>query len=74
MKPVVNRLQPEYEGIVDFAIYEIEKEPEGEALASDYGVQFIPTFVFVNTDGEEVDRVVGEVPEDTLRGILDSLE
>ncbi|MDA3935434.1 MAG: thioredoxin family protein [Actinomycetota bacterium] len=74
MKPVVDRLMPKYEGKVDFVLYEIEKDATGEALAEEYGVQFIPTFVFLNSDGTEADRMVGEVSESTLKSALDRLE
>ncbi len=74
MKPVVDRLQREYEGKVDFVLYDIEKDDTGAELAEKWGLQFIPSFVFLNTDGTEVDRVIGAIPESTLRATLDSLE
>ena len=35
------------------------EEPRGEALAARYGVRAIPTFVSVDAEGVEVERIVG---------------
>jgi thiol-disulfide isomerase/thioredoxin len=74
MKPVVDRLEQEYEGKVEFRLYDVEKSNEGQDLMRQYGAQYVPTFVFLNSDGTEADRAVGEVSEDDMRAILDSLE
>lgn len=74
MKPVVDRLKQEYDGKVEFRIYDVDKSSEGQELMRRYGAQYVPTFVFVNSDGAEVNRAVGEVSEDEMRRLLDSLE
>lgn len=74
MKPVVDRLSEEYEGVVEFRLYDVDKDEEGAELMRRYGVQYVPTFVFVGSDGVEVDRAVGEVSEEQMRRMLDSLE
>ena len=74
MAPVVDGLIPEYEGTVAIRKYNVEKSAEGAALADDFGVQFVPTFVFVNSRGEDVDMIIGEVSESTLKKALDDLE
>jgi len=74
MKPVVDRLEQEYEGKVEFRLYDVEKSNEGQDLMRQYGAQYVPTFVFLNSDGTEADRVVGEASEEDMRAILDSLE
>jgi thiol-disulfide isomerase/thioredoxin len=74
MKPVVDRLKQEYEGKVEFRIYDVEKSSEGEELMRRYGAQYVPTFVFLNSDGIEANRAVGEVSEDEMREMLDALE
>ncbi len=39
-------------------------EPEGEALASRYGIDALPTFVGIDAEGSEVNRMVGlQTPE-----------
>ena len=74
MKPVVDRLSEEYEGQVEFRLYDVDASEEGAQLMREYGVQYVPTFIFVGSDGVEVDRAVGEVSEDQMRQLLDALE
>lgn len=74
MAPIVDGLIPEYEDTVAIRKYNVEQSDEGAALAEEYGVQFVPTFVFVNSDGENVDTIIGEVSEETLTQALDDLE
>lgn len=73
MKPVVDRLSPDYAGTVDFFVYaEVNSEPESGAFANEHGVRAIPTMVIVSADGEELDRIIGAVPESELRAKLDA--
>jgi len=74
MKPVVDRLEQEYQGKVEFKIYNVETSEEGSALMRSYGAQYVPTFVFLNRNGSEAGRLVGEVAEEQLRSKLDSLK
>jgi len=73
MAPVVDRLKTEYEGIVDFTLYNVDNDSEGQDLAQTYGVQFVPTFVLVNSDGTFSQQLVGEISEDRMRQALDAL-
>jgi len=74
MAPIVHGLIPDYEGDVAIRIYNVETSEAGAALADEYAVQFVPTFIFVNSDGEVVDQLIGEVSEKTLRQALDDLK
>ena len=74
MKPVVDGLKTEYEGKVEFKLYDVEKDDEGANLANAFGAQFVPTFEFVNADGSVSKEVVGEVAEAQLRAELDKLK
>lgn len=74
MAPVVDGLIPEYEGKVAIRKYDVETSDEGLALADEYGIQFVPSFVFVTSTGEHVDTIIGEVSESTLKSALDDLE
>ena len=69
MLPIVEKLS------VDFAekayIYKVNADTDG-ALAAGLGIMSIPTMIFYK-NGEEVERVIGAVPEDTLRGKLDAI-
>jgi len=73
MAPIVNGLKPQYEDEVAIRIYNAETEA-GAALAEEYGVQFVPTFVFVDSNGEVVNTIIGETTENTLKAELDKLE
>lgn len=74
MKPVVDRLKQEYEGTVEFKLYNVDNDQEGSALMSQYGAQYVPTFIFVNADGSKAGQLVGEVEESALREQLDALK
>lgn len=75
MKPLVERLRQEYEGRVEFRRYVDSGDPIGDQLARQFNVQYVPTFLFVNTDGSvSGPPLVGGVDEATLRQRLDKLE
>lgn len=74
MAPIVSGLVDDYEGNVAIRMYNVETSDEGARLAEEYGVQFVPTFVFVNAEGEDVDMLIGEVSEGTLKASLDDLK
>lgn len=40
--------------------------PAGEELATQYGVNELPTFILIDSDGEEVNRLVGAQPRQQL--------
>jgi thioredoxin-like negative regulator of GroEL len=74
MAPVVDGLKGQYEGKVEFKLYDVEKDQEGSRLADSLGLQYVPTFVFVSSDGSIVQKVVGEMTEAKMREVLDSLK
>jgi thioredoxin-like negative regulator of GroEL len=74
MAPVVDRLERDYEGKVEFRLLDVDKDPEGDSLMQRFGAQYVPTFVFVNTDGSVAGQIVGEVDQNALREKLDALE
>jgi predicted DsbA family dithiol-disulfide isomerase len=45
----------------------------GRDAASRYGILGVPTFIFVDSQGTEVARLVGEQPEETLIQTLEVL-
>lgn len=74
MKPLVEGLKPQYADKVEFRLYNVESDQEGVALANKLGVQYVPTFVFVNSDGIISQQVVGEQTEAQMRQALDALQ
>lgn len=67
MAPVFEELSGEYEGKLKFAKINTEDHPE---LAMPYGIQGIPTLLFMK-GGEEVGRIVGFAPKDVLKSKID---
>jgi thiol:disulfide interchange protein len=41
-------------------------DPGGQALMARYGVRLLPTFISVDSDGNEVERIVGEQTRERL--------
>jgi len=75
MKPVVDRLREQYAGRVDVKAMSLDgDDAEAEALANAIGVQYVPTFVFVDSKGVQQALVVGEMSESDMRTKLDSLK
>jgi thioredoxin-related protein len=74
MAPIVDGLIPEYEGSVAIRTYDVETSADAAALAGEYGVQYVPTFVFLDGEGENVNVIIGEVSESELKDALDELE
>lgn len=71
--PVCQAMKPTVEGIVNqcdskgvrVETFDVSK-PEHRALARRYRVVGVPTFLFIDSDGREVARLVGEQTEQTL--------
>jgi thioredoxin-like negative regulator of GroEL len=71
---MVDGLKNQYAGKVEFKLYDVEKDEEGARLADSLGIQYVPTFVFVSSDGTIVEKTVGEMTEARMREVLDSLK
>lgn len=65
--PVLDKLAKEYEGKLLVAKVNTDENPE---WAMKYGVQGIPTMLFV-ANGKIIHRQVGALPEKNLRSVLD---
>ena len=75
MKPVVDRLRNEYAGRADVKRMSLDgDDANAEALANAVGVQYVPTFVFVDSKGVQQSLVVGEMSESDIRARLDTLK
>lgn len=69
LMPTVEKLAAEFAGRA--YVYKVNTDADG-ALAAGFGIISIPTLILFK-DGKEADRVVGFVPEETLRGKLEAL-
>ena len=69
MSPIVEQLAKEYAGKVDFYKVDIDQEPE---LASVFGIQSIPTFLFIHMKGKptaQMGMMEKEEMEKVIKGI-----
>jgi thioredoxin-like negative regulator of GroEL len=73
MEPVVDRLEQEFEGEIEFRLLNFDHDEDAAAEGDRFGVRYVPTFVFLDSDGEQVDLVVGALPEADLRSKLESI-
>ncbi len=66
MKPVVDRVEQEFEGRLVVIRLNIQEEL-GQELAPVYGFEYTPTFIFFDEQGNELWRTVGDFDEARLR-------
>ncbi len=66
MNPIVDELEKEFEGKVEFEKIDVDKDNE---KSSKFGVMSIPTFVVLK-DGQEVGRKIGAVPKAELTKLI----
>ncbi len=65
LKPTIEALEKEYEGRIE--VRSIDSD-QNQDLARKLNVQAIPTLVFLDAKGNELSRIVGLVPKDTIVG------
>ena len=75
MKPLVEGLEKQYSGTVEFRRLNVDGSDQASlALADKLGVQYVPTFVFVTKDGVVSKSIVGEQTTQSLQQGLDALK
>jgi thioredoxin-like negative regulator of GroEL len=74
MKPVVDRLEQQYAGKVEFRRYNVDKSQEGSRIMQQYASNAVPTFVFLNADGSVSAKKLGTISEKDMRALLDGLK
>lgn len=74
MEPVVDGLIKEYEGTVEIKKMNVETDKEAAALANKYNAEYVPTFIFLDSSGKQVQILVGEQSEAKLKQGLDALK
>jgi len=65
MKPIIEALEKEYDGKIEIKSIDVDQNKD---LADKFKVQAIPTLVFLDAKGNELSRIVGLVPRDTIVG------
>ncbi len=69
MHPIFDKLAKKYNGQVRFIYVDVDKAPQ---LAKQYGIDAVPTLLFVNTKGE-INRQVGALSEEALEGAVQAI-
>ena len=67
--PILDELAEEYKGKVKVAKINVN---ENRKLAGDHGVMSIPTMILFK-DGKVVDKLIGLVPKDRLKALMDKV-
>jgi thioredoxin 1 len=67
MQPIMKEIAKEYAGTIQVVFYDVWKDP---APARKYGIQLIPTQVFIDQNGKEISRHVGLFPKDEILKML----
>jgi thioredoxin 1 len=67
--PVLEELEKEYTGKIDFAKVNVD---ENGPLAAKYGVAAIPTMLLFK-DGQPVQQIIGYKPKNELKKVLDDV-
>ena len=71
MQPVMKSVEKKYGDQVKVVFYDVWT-PQGEPYAKQYGIQAIPTQVFLDSQGKEFYRHMGFFPEEELVKVLQS--
>lgn len=74
MKPLVEGLEKQYAGKVEFRRLNVETDQAAISLATQLQLQYVPSFVFANADGSIAAQVVGEQTEEQLKAAIDALK
>ena len=69
MAPVIEELTQEYAGRAVFGKLNTDENP---VTTERFGIMGIPTFLFLQ-GGNEVERIVGAVPKQEIRNMLENL-
>lgn len=75
MRPVVDGLVKEYAGRYDIKVMDTSSgDAKVEALAQSFGIQYVPTFVFLDRDGTRSGTIVGGASAQQLEAALAKLK
>lgn len=68
VKPTVDKIKEKYKEIVDFKEVDVNKEP---IIATEFGVQYTPTFVFTDMEDNIISGFVGIGTEDDFTKFIE---
>jgi thioredoxin 1 len=70
MAPILKELEKEYEGLATVAFIDVRKNPD---QAKRFGIRSIPTQIFYDREGKEVERHVGYLDKSSILKIFAKL-
>ena len=73
MKPVVDGLEQQYKGKVEFNRVNGDTQQGGQTMQQ-FGASYYPTFVFVDKNGSIVKTLVGSQTKEQLTEVLNQLK
>jgi len=73
MAPIVDRLTKEFAGKVDVKVIDVDQQANQELVAK-FKINSIPTFAFIDRNGNVLELFVGGTSEETLRQKIQDLE
>lgn len=75
MEPVISALAEKYQEELVFLVIDVEKheDPSVSTLAKEFNVQYIPTIILIDSQGQTVKQHVGLLSEEELKIEIDQL-
>ncbi|NTU70475.1 MAG: thioredoxin family protein [Coriobacteriia bacterium] len=73
MKPLVEGLEKQYSDKVEFRRLNVETDQAAIELANKMGVQYVPTFVFANSNGIVSKNIVGAMTQENMKTSIEAL-
>jgi thioredoxin 1 len=70
MEPLMAQLEEEYGDRVDFKAYNTSEE---QGKANEFGIMYVPTFFFIDAEGNIVSKAVGQQSIETMRSKIEAL-
>lgn len=71
LKPIFEEIEKEYSKDVNFKTIDVD---ENQQMAIQYQVEAVPTIVFLNKEGKEVNRLVGLQTKEAIVSIIKELK
>lgn len=68
--PVIDQLAEEYAGRVNICKCDVDQNDE---LTAQYGIRNVPTIIFIDKEGNTVDRMVGAAPKKDFEEKINAL-
>lgn len=74
MRPVVDGLVKKYAGRYDIRVMNTSNDAEAQRLAQEMRIEYVPTFIFLNSDGSKSGEIVGSSSAEKIEAELAKLK